>query len=81
MAAGASFSQSPNDVITKWRTVWNFKMFKNMYGLSDPSSSDPSIRSWTATKWLGSDFCLPQVLEEGLVRTQRTPPPYGPGVT
>ena len=38
--------------------------------LSDASSSDPSIRSWTATKWLGSDFCLPQVLEG--VRTNPT---------
>ena len=47
--------------------------------LSDSSSSDPSISSWTATKWLGSDFCLPQVPEGGFVRTQRTPPPYGPG--
>ena len=46
--------------------------------LSDASSCDPSIRSWTATKWLHSDFCLPQVLEGGFVRTQRTPPPYGP---
>ena len=46
----------------------------------DASSSDPSISSWTATKWLGSDFCLPQVPEGGFVRTQRTPPPYGPDV-
>ena len=45
--------------------------------LSDASSSDPSISSWTATKWLGSDFCLPQVPEGGFVRTQRTPPPLG----
>ena len=42
--------------------------------LSDASSSDPSVRSWTATKLLGSYFCLPQVLEGGFVRTQRTPP-------
>ena len=42
--------------------------------LSDASSSDPSISSWTATKWLGSDFCLPQVTGGG-VRTNPTNPP------
>ena len=41
--------------------------------LSDASISDPSIRSWTATKWLGSDFCLPQVLEGGSYEPNEPP--------
>ena len=41
--------------------------------LSDASSSDPSIRSWTATKWLGSDFCLAQVLEGGSYEPNESP--------
>ena len=41
--------------------------------LSDASSCDPSIRSWTATKWLGSDFCLPQVLEGGSYEPNEPP--------
>ena len=41
--------------------------------LSDALSSDPSIRSWTATKWLGSDFCLPQVVEGGSYEPNEPP--------
>ena len=41
--------------------------------------SDPSIRSRTATQWLGSDFSLPQVLEGGSYEPNE-PPPYGPAV-
>ena len=41
--------------------------------LSDASSSDPSVRSWTATKWLGSYFCLPQVLEGGSYEPNEPP--------
>ena len=74
MAAVAARSQSPNDVITKWRTVRWYNVYDGTSRrLSDALSSDPSISSWTATKWLGSDFCLPQVPEGGFVQTQRTP--------
>ena len=48
--------------------------------LSDASSSDPSIRSWTATKWLGSDFCLPQVLEGGSYEPNEPPLRTGLGI-
>ena len=41
--------------------------------LSDASSSDPSISSWTATKWLDSDFCLPQVPEGGSYEPNEPP--------
>ena len=74
----AARSQSPNDVITKWRTVRLEYLWYNAYDgtsrrLSDASISDPSIRSWTATKWLGSDFCLPQVLEGGSYEPNEPP--------
>ena len=41
--------------------------------LSDASSFDLSIRSWTATKWLGSDIWLPQVLEGGSYEPNEPP--------
>ena len=41
--------------------------------LIDASSSDPSISSWTATKWLDSDFCLPQVPEGGSYEPNEPP--------
>ena len=41
--------------------------------LSDAFRSDLSIRSWTDTKWLGSDFCLPQLLEGGSYEPNEPP--------
>ncbi len=74
MAAVAARSQSPNDVITKWRTVrWYNVHDGTSRRLRDALSSDPSISSWTATKWLGSDFCLPQVPEGGSYEPNEPP--------